>query len=763
MKINSIIPVNTQQTQQKMSLAPIKYNDVPLHKISLNNLPSSTLGRSMVSFRGEDFEQTLTENYFKLPEGCKPDEYQTKAAESIYNSHDTLVTAPTGTGKTAIAYYAISKNLKDGKKTFYTAPLKALSNEKYKQLQLLYGKENVGLLTGDIKINTDAPIVVMTTEIYRNMVFGDKFKEKSTQLKDLKTVIFDELHYLGDVDRGGVWEQSIVLSDKNTQLLSLSATIGNNQEINDWMSKIRPKQIDLINVPPEKRHVPLVFENIPVAAKGNSGNLPKTQSRGNGKNLEPPISMKSYLSIVSKLKKEDKLPAILFVFSKKDSRHLLEKFKREGLPLTSEENKKEIQSIVDKYKREGKYLGESLDFEALEKGYVIHNAGFLPDQKELVEELFQKKLVKVVIATETLSAGINMPTRTVVISATTKPSSDEGKRQLTPNEFHQMAGRAGRRGIDTIGYVNVMSTNKEQSRIFQSLIKSKPNDIKSHFSPDYSFITGYYKATQNDELIKETLHKSLQAYDSDSDIAKTKLQALMKIFEDKKEILKNFGFMAEDNILTPKGELLSSLNGYEQIPIIDMIHKQKLLGMTPAELAACVGSLVSANKESRARVETQIKAIESEVENKVNIDETEQSNLRINQFVDDFNEYLDDYNEKMSKDPKFKKVAQDESVPKHLYAWADLNSRCEDSVLNWKTFYNNFKKGADEGGLFKEITRTVDLLKQISEIAETGLKLPQTEQDKAYYSGLKSNAKEAMELLSKKPIQEVFSCFSHSL
>ena len=199
----------------------------------------ANLAYSGVNFTGNEFDRTVEENYFQLPTGAKADNFQKAAAQNILLDNDVLVTAPTGTGKTAIAHYAITKNLHDGKKTFYTTPLKALSNEKFRDFQRTYGEDNVGIITGDTKINKDAPIIIMTTEVYRNMVFGDKFQEHNQMLDNLKTVIFDELHYLGDVDRGGIWEQSIFLSKPQTQLLSLSATIGNNKDIAGWMSETK--------------------------------------------------------------------------------------------------------------------------------------------------------------------------------------------------------------------------------------------------------------------------------------------------------------------------------------------------------------------------------------------------------------------------------------------------------------------------------------------------------------------------------------------
>lgn len=770
MKINSIILVNTQQTQPNKAISSQEYISSSLKKMpiaNLNGMPSATFGRSMIAFGKNTFQQTLEQNYFQLGKNeatGKPyeaDEYQLKSAQHIFKGKSVFTVAPTGTGKTAIALYAITKSLEDGEKVFYTSPTKALGNEKYKQFQKIFGEDKVGLMTGDIKINPNAPIVVMTTEICRNMVVGDTFKQSSGQLDGLGSIILDESHTLGDFDRGGVWEQVIMFAPKNVRVHSLSATTGNAEEVNDWMSSLRGEHV-LNNVPPEKRHVPLIFENIHVAAKGKSGNPSIDKKLTRGKTIEKPISEKALLLMVEKLKKEDKLSAIFFDLSKRHSLKLLNTFKNSHLDLNTNEDRKEIDKIVAKYRQEGKYIGESLDMEAIQKGYAIHNSGFLPSQKELVEELFQKKLIKVAIATGTLSLGVNMPARSVVILSPNTPAGSEstgknGKRELTPNEFHQMAGRAGRRGIDTVGYVYTLSTTKDQGARFKSLIHAKPNNIESHFSPDYSFITGYYKSTQNDDLMKEIMSKSLKAYDKDPIIAQGKLQQLMQVIEDKKSILKRFEYITKDNVLSLKGVLLSNLNGYSQIPIIDMIHSQKLSGMTPAELAACVGAFISTDEDAAAKMERLASAVENnESENEsLKIEKTDHENLRVNHFLEDFDEYLKDYNEKMSQGTNFQKIAHDVKVPEHLYSWADLNSKSEDSRLNWKSLYNNFKKGTDEGGLFKEVTRTADLLKQISEISDAGLKVVKTVSEELYYTELKNTAQEAIKLISLDEIQGI--------
>lgn len=783
--INKILPLSfdkkpiQQNSIQKTNPAGnIQYKpDVFLKNMalmSLNRLPN-------ISFTGKSYEKTLEENYFKLPQGASPDIFQKASAANLYAGNDVLVTAPTGTGKTAIALYVITKNLEEGKKTFYTTPLKALSNEKFRNFQKIYGEENVGLITGDTKINKDAPIVIMTTEVYRNMIFGERFKEHNPILDNLKTVVFDELHYLGDVDRGGVWEQSIILSDPKTQLLSLSATVGNNEDVARWMAKsrglgfsrpssaaLRPESsnstfshpmqnisgntVTLINVPSKFRHVPLEFENVLMSGSKKQISKPKKDKHGNEiQDRRIPVPQNAdYQRMVTMLKKNDRLPAIFFVFNKKGSKAILEHLAKFGEKLNSDSEIEQIKETIERYKSEGKYLGETLNMKALYKGYAIHNAGLLPTQKELIEELFQRKLVKVAIATETLSAGINMPARTTVISSYMKPTSDPdavgGRRELTPNEFHQMAGRAGRRGIDKIGYCYTMSMDSNQKAEFDFLISSEPNELKSAFNPDYSFVAGYYDSCKTDDFIKEIADKSFYTYDRNGDISAKKSKEFLKNFGTKRKVLRKFEYLDSAHNLSTKGKLLAKLNGYEQIPVIEAVVTQKFGGMSPVELAAAVGTM--ANIQIKYKPKNPV----GEIKEKPKF--THPNDI-IDYFVTRQENLLKKYNADMAKiDEDFREVEIDTKATNHIYDWAALNNENQDSTGNWAKLIENSKANPirDEGTLFKEITMTADLLKQIMEISEEGLYLAENKLEARYYSELKETAKEAVKLIAREPV-----------
>lgn len=781
MKINSISAADNKQPNLiKVTVKPhVNSQKEIITKYNLNHMTNPAY--SIISFGNGDFEKTVNANYFKLPSGAKADIFQKAAAQNILLENDVLVTAPTGTGKTAIAHYAIGKNLHDGGKTFYTTPLKALSNEKFRDFKRIYGDENVGILTGDSKINSQAPIVIMTTEVYRNMVFNNHFGKHNELLDNLKTVIFDELHYLGDVDRGGIWEQSIFLSEPEVQLLSLSATIGNNRDIAGWMAQIRdhkapeivtgsnrelakyranekaPIHTVLIDVPNSNRHVPLEFNNINISDL-NSPNIKNKKSKFNAKidklsqlaQKKGIIPAFAYNDVVKQLKEEDKLPAIFFVFDKKNSKDIVEYLTKYGPHLTSDNEKEEIMDIVEKYDADGKYLGESLNMRGILKGYAVHNAGLLPVQKELVEELFQKKLVKTIIATETLSAGINMPTRTTVITATRKPSSTpdgpDNKRTISANEFHQMAGRAGRRGIDDIGYCYTLSLNDDERSQFDMLVHSNPNSLKSAFKPDFSFITKYYEECKNDEMLNLIFDKSLYTYNKNPQKVLKNKAALKQVFNQKINLLKNFDYLTKDNVLTEKGYLISDLNGYEQIPVIEMVSSKALEKLTPAELAGAVGALANIEPKKDGQYST------IQFNNKPkNFD---WSNRNIEKYISKLNSCLSKYNDLSTKsDRTFRQIEINNELTNNIYKWAEMNSANEDSTQNWSNLYYNAdkRKYKDEGSMFKGIMMTIDLLKQIQNVARHGAAITNNGDDYEYYKELVLKTDAAINLINREP------------
>lgn len=771
-----ITSLNLNGIKQRQNNRPVEFKQTYNSGV-ISELSSGVVGRSMITFKGADLDPEIIESYFKLPEGCTPDEYQKHAAKTIEKGHNSLITAPTGTGKTAIMNYGRTKDEIDGMRNFYLTPLKALSNQKFTESQAIYGESHVGIHTGDIKINPNATHQIMTTEICRNILLANRFKDSSSQLEGLSRINLDEFHYLGDMERGGAVEMIPILAPKNIKIVAASATIGNNQKVGDWLSSVRGIPCDLTDVPPEKRHVPLEFsvENVKPKKIVQSKNAHDASFK-----VRPVVSPcdDAYLYKVKELRRIDKLPAMFFILSKKECKKILELFSFKGLDLNSREEKQKIRDIVKRYEEEGKYLGESFDFQALVKGYAIHNSGLLPNQKKLIEELAQckpgeKPLLKVVFATETLSAGINMPFRTVIITSTRQPTDFatadkyinkegeevlvDGKKSLSVNKFHQMGGRAGRRGHDVVGYVEAMATSPEEARKFKKLFASTPDPLQSHWVPEHSFIALYHKHTQKDDVMHEIFAKSFQAYDKDPAVVIENTKPLIKAFEDRREMLTQRGFFAEDKTLTLKGKLLAELNGYQQIPIIDMIHDQKLAAMSPTELIACVGSLANTNNKTDMGYDKNKKMLSSNgpkpsATELANLKKFKSENSILTWFVEEFDSYLEGYNAKMALDSKFQKIAQDKEGASQMYEWAKLNTLNENPINAWKEILKGDLSATikDEGELFRKINQTNDLLKQITKIAQIGAEFAEKANDKLYYTELSVTAKEAAKFCLEK-------------
>ncbi len=445
-----------------------------------------------------------------------PDEFQKEAFDCIDNNKSVVVCAPTGAGKTCIAEHAIQKALEENTRLFYTTPLKALSNQKFYDFGQKYGEGNVGLLTGDTSINREAPIVVMTTEVFRNMLYNTNFGSAKDIMKDVKYVVLDEVHYMNDEERGTVWEESIIYCPNNVQIIALSATVANSQQLCDWINTVHSGTEHIYT---DFRPVPLRHYYFDSSKPFDILPLLTPEGRLN-KKIKPEKKMNLYSrqakkrnnvkDVINVLHKKDMLPAIFFTFSRKKCDENMEKCS--DLRLITEEETKQIRKEISEFLKDHTYLENNKNLEYLYNGVASHHAGLLPAWKLLVERLFQKGLIKVVFATETLAAGINMPARTTVISAISK-RTDSGHRMLTANEFLQMSGRAGRRGMDKIGYVVVMGTQFQSPEEVADLVKSSSNPLESRFSPGYSMVLNLL---QNLELnqAKELILKSFGYFSS---------------------------------------------------------------------------------------------------------------------------------------------------------------------------------------------------------------------------------------------------------
>ena len=439
----------------------------------------------------------------------KLDEFQYEAIAALNSGKSVVVCAPTGAGKTLIGEYAIYRALSRGGRVFYTTPLKALSNQKLRDFRKLFGSDMVGLLTGDLSFNREAPILVMTTEIFRNMLYGTAIGAVGTSLDRVEAVVLDECHYMNDRQRGTVWEESIIYCPPEIQLVGLSATIANSQQLADWISLVHgPTQLiysDFRPVPLQhhfclgKRLFPLLDRN---GSKIDSKLKALTRGR-NGKN-----QVSSIAEVVEQLWQRDMLPAIYFIFSRRGCDKAIESL--EDIVLVNDREAQELRRRVDEFLATNPGADRRGHIEPLLRGVAAHHAGILPTWKGFVEELFQSGLIKVVFATETLAAGINMPARTTVISSLSK-RTDDGHRLLTASEFLQMAGRAGRRGMDKVGYVVTVQTRFEGAKEASFLATKGADPLASRFTPSYGMVLNLLQ-THSLEEAKELVESSFGQY-----------------------------------------------------------------------------------------------------------------------------------------------------------------------------------------------------------------------------------------------------------
>ncbi|SDR65875.1 DEAD/DEAH box helicase [Agrococcus carbonis] len=457
-----------------------------------------------------------------MPFGLDP--FQREACEAIEAGSSVLVAAPTGAGKTVVAEFAIHLTMQAPTgRVVYTTPMKALSNQKFRELTEVYGAADVGLLTGDTSINGDARIVVMTTEVLRNMLYEGR------DLSQLEYVVMDEVHYLADRFRGAVWEEVIIHLPRHVRLVSLSATVSNAEEFGAWLDAVRGDTKVIVS---EHRPVPLdahvhirdrlvdLFDSkageeshrpsrelmelargtdiADSAARGHRdrGGHNRYRSRrpqrggrrpGGGFGGPPRVDR---VELIDLLDRNEMLPAIDFIFSRAGCDAAVRQVVDGGVRLTTPEDRAEIRAIVDERTRllDDADLGVLGYFDwrdGLERGVAAHHAGLLPVFKEVVEELFRARLLKVVFATETLALGINMPARTVVLEQLEK-FNGEARVRITPGEYTQLTGRAGRRGIDTEGHAVVIWNGRLQPVEVASLASRRTYPLHSSFSPTYN-------------------------------------------------------------------------------------------------------------------------------------------------------------------------------------------------------------------------------------------------------------------------------------
>ncbi|WP_408635565.1 DEAD/DEAH box helicase [Nocardioides allogilvus] len=482
------------------------------------------------------------------------DDFQVRGCKEIEEGRGVLVAAPTGSGKTIVGEFAVHLALETGRKCFYTTPIKALSNQKYNDLVARYGPEKVGLLTGDNVVNGEAPIVVMTTEVLRNMLYAG-----SRTLIGLGFVVMDEVHYLADRMRGAVWEEVIIHLPESVTLVSLSATVSNAEEFGEWLATVRGETTTIVE---ERRPVPLfqhvmvgkrlfdlfassdvdasagfVKEGAPVndelvriarddwassrlmrdrksARKGKPGASKNPRQVGNGRRVWIP----SRVEVLERLDSEGLLPAIVFIFSRVGCDAAVTQCLSANVRLTSPEERAEIFAYVEERCRhlpddDLEVLGYHEFLDGLTRGVAAHHAGMLPTFKSCVEELFLRGLVKAVFATETLALGINMPARTVVIEKLSKWNG-ETHADITPGEYTQLTGRAGRRGLDVEGHGVVLWQPGMNPGEVAGLASTRTYPLRSSFRPSYNMAVNLVHQFGR-ERSRELLEQSFAQFQAD--------------------------------------------------------------------------------------------------------------------------------------------------------------------------------------------------------------------------------------------------------
>ena len=529
------------------------------------------------------------------------DPFQLKAIQAIEQERSVLVSAPTGSGKTAIAEYAINKAIARGERVIYTAPIKALSNQKYRDFSVSY-PDQVGLLTGDVTLNAHAPIVIMTTEIYRNQLFEDP-----ERLKNTTWVIFDEVHYLDDVERGTVWEEAIMFSPEHIRFVALSATAPNIEELASWMRQTLKREIEVIIE--THRPVPLVqlFQcqgNIYGDARilKKEGYLDReywpsgrfegrdnrtSRRRFSGRNYQQALRARPNRTddFVRHLIKEKRFPCLYFAFGRKRAEALA--WEQEKFDFLTPEEKTRVEETYTRLleRFDLKHEPKALEMRRLvTRGIAFHHAGMLPTLKEVIEQLFTSKLIKMIFTTETFALGINMPAKTVAFDEMRKFYGTYFA-FLRTRDFFQMAGRAGRRGMDDCGYVySRINPHQIPYPALMRIIYGQPEPIESQFNSCYATLLNLY--AQFGSKLLEMYPLSFHFFQSNRK-GRQKGEASI---EKKLALLKDLGHL-NDKGLTLKGQFASWMYGYELV-LSEMLEDGYLETLNEARLSALLCALV---------------------------------------------------------------------------------------------------------------------------------------------------------------------------
>ena len=513
------------------------------------------------------------------------DRFQQEAIDFINQGHSVIVCAPTGAGKTAIAEHVIEQSLHANQKVIYTAPVKALSNQKFRDFQKQH-PDKVGILTGDVSINPDAPILIMTTEIFRN-----KILDEPQSLKKFSWVIYDEIHYIDNYERGTVWEESLMLLPNHIRIVGLSATVPNIEEFSSWLESVHKTPLKVIIE--KNRPVPLHFRfqchNKIIddfkELRHLSFKTIRYSYRGKRSEFHKEAHPNRLQTIIHTIRDNNELPCIYFCFSRRRTEELAQElFNFDFLENTErDEIIRLFNELIHRFDLAHEPSASQM-YPLITRGIAYHHAGMLPTLKEVIEQLFTSRLLKVIFTTETFALGINMPARSVVFDDLRKFYGTY-VRNLKTRDFYQMAGRAGRRGIDAEGFVySRINFHKIEFDEVKRIIFGEPERVNSQFNTSYATLLHLYEKYRDTFL--EIYPLSYHFYQSNI----RKKEEAYNLLRQKISFLRTFGYI-ENTALSPKGIFASSMYGYEII-LSELFERGHLENFNETELAILMAAVV---------------------------------------------------------------------------------------------------------------------------------------------------------------------------
>lgn len=615
------------------------------------------------------------------PQPFVPSDFQVAALEAVMG-RDTIVVAPTGSGKTWIAEQAISRFLAEGHRSWYTTPLKALSNQKYDVFREMFGEQNVGLLTGERRENSQAPIIVATTEVLRNLLYATP----TTGEISADFIVLDEAHYLADPERGVTWEEVIILAPQESRMLLLSATIANADELAGWMKEVRGQEPALVLVDSKERPVPLRYGLLDRFGRP----LPLEIV-----NDLPSKALKHLLwhgvhpvDIVQCLRKRNLLPAIIFLPRRRDCDEAVRMFRQFRMEEGREEREAMFMELAQLFPRLWEHPMASFLVDA---GVAPHHAGHLTAWKIAVERMLRAGLVRAVFATTTLAAGLDVPARTVVLP-TLRVRDEQGERTLTALEFHQMTGRAGRRGKDKIGFVLITPHHRHDFVWAKELVRSEPEDLRSAFRVQYYQVLNLL-ANHGYEGALTILDRSFAVYQMakrSQRRAKTVRQELRLEFKRRAELLRELGYLTEEWRPTIIGRWGLLVRHERSLFIVEAVRQGLMDNLTPEELAGWAAAFTTERSPRFPIARVNLNPLEWLADELETLEE--QHKLEPSLFTEEFEG-------KLWSDAHRRAAA--------VFRWAE-------GKMDWQTLVAH--SGSDEGDLQRLILQATEVLRQLEDL-----------------------------------------------